>query len=165
MHWAASCVALGLHCSLCSCSTSEKTAISTGISYDSHGPDSQSGILQVPVFCNGLHGVYLLGRQRIVCSCPDCMAKPEAKREHSCTQFEMHCGAGAAKKWKASLRVEPGGVPEVPAGAASTLQGLHAAFQAPLWVPAPRWQPGCSHREAVFSSINFLCFVFYTVQR
>jgi hypothetical protein len=72
---------------------------------------------QVPVFCNGLHGVYLLGRQRIVCSCPDCMAKPEAKREHSCTQFEMHCGAGAAKKWKASLRVEPGGVPEVPKGA------------------------------------------------
>ena len=71
---------------------------------------------QVPVFCNGLHGVYLLGRQRIVCSCPDCMAKPEAKREHSCTQFEMHCGAGAAKKWKASLRVEPGGVPEVPKG-------------------------------------------------
>ena len=72
------------------------------------------------MFCNGLHGVYLLGRQRIVCSCPDCAAKPEAKREHSCTQFEMHCGAGAAKKWKASLRVEPGGVPEVPAGAALT---------------------------------------------
>ena len=69
------------------------------------------------MFCNGLHGVYLLGRQRIVCACPDCAAKPEAKREHSCTQFEMHCGAGAAKKWKASLRVEPGGVPEVSAGA------------------------------------------------
>lgn len=69
------------------------------------------------MFCNGLHGVYLLGRQRIMCACPDCAAKPEAKREHSCTQFEMHCGAGAAKKWKASLRVEPGGVPEVPAGA------------------------------------------------
>jgi hypothetical protein len=73
---------------------------------------------QVPVFCNGLHGVFLLGRQRIVCSCGDCMAKPEAMREHSCTQFEMHCGAGAAKKWKASLRVQPGGVPECPAGGA-----------------------------------------------
>ena len=81
------------------------------------GSQQASSIMQVPVFCNGLHGVYLLGRQRIVCSCPACAAKPEAKREHSCTQFEMHCGAGAAKKWKASLRVEPGGVPEVPKGA------------------------------------------------
>ena len=70
----------------------------------------------MPVFCNGLHGVFLLGRQRIVCGCGDCAAKPEAMREHSCTQFEMHCGAGAAKKWKASLRVQPGGVPECPAG-------------------------------------------------
>ena len=77
------------------------------------------------MFCNGLHGVYLLGRQRIVCSCPDCTAKPEAKREHSCTQFEMHCGAGAAKKWKASLRVEPGGVPEVPAGIVSFMLPIH----------------------------------------
>lgn len=68
------------------------------------------------MFCNGTRGVYLLGRQRIVCLCADCEAKPEAQREHSCTQFEMHCGAGAAKKWKASLRVEPGGVPEVKAG-------------------------------------------------
>ena len=83
---------------------------------------------QVPVFCNGLHGVYLLGRQRIVCSCPDCMAKPEAKRDHSCTQFEMHCGAGAAKKWKASLRVEPGGVPEVPKGALLLLSHTCATY-------------------------------------
>ena len=80
------------------------------------GNQQASLMMQVPVFCNGLHGVYLLGRQRIICSCPACAAKPEAKREHSCTQFEMHCGAGAAKKWKASLRVEPGGVPEVPKG-------------------------------------------------
>lgn len=29
----------------------------------------------------------------------------------------QHCGAGAAKKWKASLRVEPGSVPEVPRNA------------------------------------------------
>lgn len=78
-------------------------------------------VAQVPVFCNGLHGLFLLGRQRIVCSCGDCMAKPEAMREHSCTQFEMHCGAGAAKKWKASLRVQPGGVPECPAGARAAL--------------------------------------------
>ena len=87
---------------------------------------------QVPVFCNGLHGVYLLGRQRIVCSCPDCLAKPEAKREHSCTQFEMHCGAGAAKKWKASLRVEPGGVPEVPAGACDPLRNPSSTCRASL---------------------------------
>lgn len=82
---------------------------------------------QVPVFCNGLHGVFLLGRQRIVCSCGDCAAKPPPQREHSCTQFEMHCGAGAAKKWKASLRVQPGGVPEVPAGGQLVLQRFLAA--------------------------------------
>lgn len=73
-------------------------------------------VVQIPVFCNGLHGTFLLGRQRIICQCSDCMSKPEQARIFSCTQFEMHCGAGAAKKWKASLRIEPGGVPEVKPG-------------------------------------------------
>lgn len=75
-----------------------------------------SAVAQIPVFCNGLRGIFLLGRQRIVCLCADCADKPEQGRIFSCTQFEMHCGAGAAKKWKASLRIEPGGVPEVKAG-------------------------------------------------
>jgi hypothetical protein len=89
---------------------------------------------QVPVFCNGLHGVFLLGRQRIVCSCSDCLAKPAPQREHSCTQFEVHCGAGAAKKWKASLRVQPGGVPEVPAGG----QPAPNLAVHPAWSTAPQ---------------------------
>lgn len=64
------------------------------------------------MYCGTTHGIFLLGRQRVLCVCPDCISKPEADREFSCTQFEQHAGAGAAKKWKASLRVEPGSVPE-----------------------------------------------------
>lgn len=74
--------------------------------------------LQVIVMCNGYRGQFLVGQQRVVCLCSDCRKKPEAEREFSCTQYEQHCGAGAAKKWKASLRLEPGCVPEVPEGGA-----------------------------------------------
>ena len=72
--------------------------------------------VQIIVMCNGYRGVFLLGLQRVICMCTDCCKKPEAEREFSCTQYEQHCGAGAAKKWKASLRIEPGCVPEVPEG-------------------------------------------------
>ncbi|KAK9830484.1 hypothetical protein WJX72_011976 [[Myrmecia] bisecta] len=73
-------------------------------------------ILQrVPVICNGTKGIFLLGLQRVICVCSECADKPESQRDFSCTQFEAHCGAGAAKKWKASLRVQAGSVPEVPA--------------------------------------------------
>ena len=58
----------------------------------------------------------MVGQQRVMCMCSDCCKKPEEERQFSCTQYEQHCGAGAAKKWKASLRVEPGCVPEVPEG-------------------------------------------------
>ncbi len=54
----------------------------------------------------------------MVCVCLDCINKPEVEREFSCTQFEQHAGAGAAKKWKASLRVEPGSSGEVSRGQA-----------------------------------------------
>lgn len=74
------------------------------------------GALQIVVTCNGYRGIFLLGLQRVICLCNDCERKPEAEREFSCTQYEQHCGAGAAKKWKASLRIEPGSVPEVPEG-------------------------------------------------
>jgi hypothetical protein len=30
----------------------------------------------------------------------------------SCLQYEQHAGCGSAKKWKSSLRIEPGAVPE-----------------------------------------------------
>ncbi|DBA76675.1 TPA: hypothetical protein ACH3X2_008711 [Trebouxia sp. C0005] len=71
---------------------------------------------KIIVMCNGYRGIFLLGLQRVICMCTDCCKKPEAEREFSCTQYEQHCGAGAAKKWKASLRIEPGCVPEVPQG-------------------------------------------------
>ena len=66
--------------------------------------------------CNGYRGQFLVGLQRVVCMCSDCKKLPDTEREFSCTQYEQHCGAGAAKKWKASLRIEPGSVPEVPEG-------------------------------------------------
>ena len=72
--------------------------------------------VQVVVMCNGYRGHLLVGLQRVICMCSDCKKLPEAEREFSCTQYEQHCGAGAAKKWKASLRIEPGSVPEVPEG-------------------------------------------------
>jgi hypothetical protein len=34
-----------------------------------------------------------------------------------CLQYEQHAGCGSAKKWKASLRIEPGAVRECPRGA------------------------------------------------
>lgn len=78
-----------------------------------------------------MRGIFLLGRQRIVCLCSDCGDKPEASRMFSCTQFEMHCGAGAAKKWKASLRIEPGGVPEVKPGSLSRPQATQRCLGLP----------------------------------
>eukprot|EP00891_Asterochloris_glomerata_P002152 jgi/Astpho2/2152/fgenesh1_pg.00040_%23_10_t len=69
------------------------------------------------VSCNSIRGTLLLGPQRVICECADCRRRPEADREFSCTQFEAHCGAGAAKKWKASFKIEPGQLDEVPLGA------------------------------------------------
>jgi hypothetical protein len=37
-------------------------------------------------------------------------------REMTATQFEQFAGCGSAKKWKASLRILPGQVPECPRG-------------------------------------------------
>jgi hypothetical protein len=37
-------------------------------------------------------------------------------KEMTATQFEQYAGAGSAKKWKTSLRILPGQVPECPPG-------------------------------------------------
>ena len=42
------------------------------------------------------------------------------------TQFESHAGSASAKKWKTSLRVEPGSCPEVPQGVAAFCNLRHA---------------------------------------
>lgn len=55
---------------------------------------------------------------KVICSCKSCAEQPREKRTFSATQFEQHGGAGSAKKWKASLRIEPGAVPECPPDAA-----------------------------------------------
>lgn len=62
-------------------------------------------------------GTFLVARSRVICQCKTCARLPEKKREMSATHFEAHCGAGAAKKWKSSVRIVAGTTPDVPAGA------------------------------------------------
>ena len=68
---------------------------------------------EISVECNGIAGTFLFGEQRVICACNECSEKPESERIFTATHFEQHCGAGSAKKWKASVRIRPGGVPEV----------------------------------------------------
>ncbi|KAK9862670.1 hypothetical protein WJX84_009528, partial [Apatococcus fuscideae] len=68
---------------------------------------------KVRVLCGTTHGLFMPVKRRVQCECEHCLQKPESQREFSPTQFEAHCGAGAAKKWKASLRIIPGGAPDV----------------------------------------------------
>lgn len=70
----------------------------------------------VAVMCGAMHGRLHIADQRVACECQACELKPEAERLMSCTQFEVHAGAGSAKKWKTSLKVPPGAEPEVRAG-------------------------------------------------
>ena len=58
----------------------------------------------------------LLPSLLVRCGCADCRGKPCGQCLISCTEFEAHGGRGASKKWKQSIRVRPGGVPEVPLG-------------------------------------------------
>lgn len=82
------------------------------------GKKNARGLLpQLPVVCGDKRGTFLLGRQRVLCDCAECRQRPGTDRELTCTQFEVHAGAGAAKKWKSSMRIRPGGAPEVPPGA------------------------------------------------
>lgn len=78
---------------------------------------------QIPIICNTTKATFLLAEMKVVCSCPSCAVQPLEKRTFSPTQFEQHAGAGSAKKWKASLRIEPGGVKECPHGANSMAFG------------------------------------------
>lgn len=68
---------------------------------------------EIPVECCGIPGMFYFGEQKVKCECVECMAKPETQRIFTATHFEQHCGAGSAKKWKASVRIRPGSVPEV----------------------------------------------------
>ncbi len=61
-------------------------------------------------------GTFLVQQSRVICNCDACARLPEKKREMSATHFEAHCGAGAAKKWKSSVRIVAGTIPEALAG-------------------------------------------------
>ncbi|CAD7696632.1 unnamed protein product [Ostreobium quekettii] len=78
------------------------------------GQQDDKLLQEIPIVCNSTGGIFLLGLQKVICGCSACSAKPEPQREFTATQFEQHCGAGSAKKWKSSLRVKPGALPEVP---------------------------------------------------
>ncbi|KXZ47438.1 hypothetical protein GPECTOR_35g876 [Gonium pectorale] len=70
---------------------------------------------QLTVSCNDVTGTFILDGIKVLCRCKDCGELPAGQREFHPTHWEQHCGAGTAKKWKASIKVEPGGAPEVPA--------------------------------------------------
>ncbi len=64
--------------------------------------------------CNGLFGAMLpAAGLTIRCSCRDCMAT--APGLFTPTHWEQHCGKAMQRKWRVSIRVAPGGAPEVPA--------------------------------------------------
>ena len=66
---------------------------------------------------NGTRGIFNLPNMKVRCLCHICAASPIPDAAiFTPTQFEQHGGAGSAKKWKASLRLEPGSVPECPVG-------------------------------------------------
>ncbi|GFR43633.1 hypothetical protein Agub_g4733, partial [Astrephomene gubernaculifera] len=58
---------------------------------------------EIPVVCNGLAGVFLVG---------PCLVRSGEGRTLSPTEFERIAGKAASKKWKVTLRVlTPGGTP------------------------------------------------------
>lgn len=62
--------------------------------------------ISLEVICNNVHAVLNPATCKVV----------HEGREMTATQFEQFAGCGSAKKWKASLRILPGQVPECPRG-------------------------------------------------
>ncbi|GIL70622.1 hypothetical protein Vretimale_3738 [Volvox reticuliferus] len=71
---------------------------------------------QLNVSCNDVAGTFIMDGIKVLCHCKECRELPKSQREFHPTHWEQHCGAGTAKKWKASVKIEPGGAPEVPPG-------------------------------------------------
>ncbi|GIL98350.1 hypothetical protein Vretimale_3738 [Volvox reticuliferus] len=78
----------------------------------------KKGALQAKlnVSCNDVAGTFIMDGIKVLCHCKECRELPKSQREFHPTHWEQHCGAGTAKKWKASVKIEPGGAPEVPPG-------------------------------------------------
>lgn len=80
--------------------------------------DVASPRVKLPVVCNDVRGVVFLDQQVVSCFCPACSARVMDGHDRplfSFTRFERHTGS-KAKKWRLSLRIQPGSVPECPVG-------------------------------------------------
>jgi hypothetical protein len=87
--------------------------------------------------------------QVVECYCAPCCARVAAGHDRplfSFTRFERHAGS-RAKKWRLSLRVEPGSVPECPPGGGGMSLGAWLdARGASAWVPrAVKIGPALDH--------------------
>lgn len=78
--------------------------------------DTASPRVKLPVVCNDVRGVVFLDQQVVSCFCSSCNARVMDGHDRplfSFTRFERHTGS-KAKKWRLSLRIQPGSVPECP---------------------------------------------------
>lgn len=101
-------------------------------------PPTHPLLLQIPVTCNDVRGLVYLDQQVVGCYCPTCEARVASGHDRplfSFTRFERHCGS-KAKKWRLSLRIEPGTVKECPPGGGGLGPGLGFGL-----VLARHWQP------------------------
>lgn len=76
--------------------------------------------------CNGINGVMVMSGLKVRCGCQACVKASPSEAGRACfhpTHWEQHCGAGSAKKWKASIKIAPGGVPELPHNAPAMVIG------------------------------------------
>lgn len=84
--------------------------------------------------CNGKRGIFVVSELRVLCVCNACRPKYPQGRDMSCTQFEAHAGMAAAKKWKASLKVAPGSVPEAAEGMSIACVYVQCMWKSPRCV-------------------------------
>lgn len=100
----------------------------------SQPPDNSVAGLKLPIFCNDISGVLCMDQQIVACHCESCEQRVAAGYDRpifSLTRYERHSGS-KAKKWRLSLRIQPGAVPECPRGASPlpighwlSMRGLH----------------------------------------
>ncbi|CAG9464975.1 unnamed protein product [Pedinophyceae sp. YPF-701] len=67
---------------------------------------------EIPVECKAIHGTFFLGNQTVRCEAVCCAGRAPEDRTFSATKWEQHAGQMNSKKWKASIKIRQGGVPE-----------------------------------------------------
>ena len=88
--------------------------------------------------CSDIRGVVYLDQQVVACYCPACEARVaggHGRPLFSFTRFERHSGS-KAKKWRLSIRIDPGSVKEAPLGARRARGGSQGVREAPRGGPA-----------------------------